>query len=79
MLNFGSNEPFYVNENLTKSNFEIFNAAIKLKKQKVINSAYTLRGVVYVKRRENDKPTSVNNIEELTTFFRDDNSAPEPI
>lgn len=34
MLNFESNEPFYVNENLTKSNFEVFNAAIKLKKNK---------------------------------------------
>lgn len=74
MLNFDSNEPFYVNENLSRANYEIFNAAIKLKKKKLIVSAFTLRGVVYVKESESGSPILIEQIEQLNTFFREDNN-----
>lgn len=70
ILNFDSNAPFYVNENLSKANYEIFNAAIKLKKLNGIFSAFTLRGVVYVKKTEHDQPNLIEQIEDLNTFFR---------
>lgn len=72
LLNYDSNEPFYVNENLSSSNYKIFNEALKLRKQKLLSAVFTLRGIVYVKEKEDDKPSAVNNAEKLKMFFRDD-------
>lgn len=74
ILNFDSDVPFYVNENLSKANYEIFNAATKLKKQKIIYTAFTLRGTVYVKKTEHDQPKLIEQIEDLT-LFRGNNDA----
>lgn len=51
-----SDVPFYVNENLTPHNYDIFKAALRLKKDKVLATAYTVRGIVYVKKLDGDKP-----------------------
>lgn len=69
VLNFDSNEPFYVNENLTKTNYTIFNEALKLKKRNVFSTVFTLRGIVHVKEKDIDNPIPISNVAELKTFF----------
>lgn len=71
-----SEQPFYVNENLTNHNYKIFQNALKLKKQKHLYSVFTLRGLVYVKRNSNDPPTLIENIDQLTQLFRENLDQP---
>ena len=61
-IGFNSNAPIYINERLTKYNYQILQAALKAKKK--IKAAYTFRGFVYVKN-ENGKSTPVRYIEDL--------------
>lgn len=68
---FDSNKPFYVNENLTSHNYKIFQNALKLKRQKHLESVFSLRGFVYVKRTGTDPPTLIENNEQLTQLFRE--------
>lgn len=68
-IDFNSDSKFYLNENLTKSNFDIFKAAIRLKKNKIICSAFTMRGFVYIKKQINDDPMQVDEIERLNQLF----------
>lgn len=68
---FDSNKPFYINENLTNHNYKIFQNALKLKRQKHLESVFSLRGLVYVRRPGSDSPTLVENIEQLTNLFRE--------
>lgn len=69
MLGFDTNRPFYINENLTHSNYLILQDAIRLKRNNVIQSAYTFRGLVYVKRTTNDQPICIDRIEVLQQFY----------
>lgn len=71
MLGFDSNKPFYVKENLTNSNYKILQNAVRLKKQNHLQSAYTYRGLVYVKRLRTDDPICIEHIADLDHFFRD--------
>lgn len=64
------NQHFYIHENLTNGNYKIFRKAVALKKQKVLQSAYSFRGIVYVKRLSTDKPFCVESLEALNSFFR---------
>lgn len=66
---FESNEPIYVNENLTPHNHQIFKAALNLKKGKRIKSTFTLRGLVYVKKFDSDEPLLIESPEELAQLF----------
>lgn len=63
-----SNMPFYINENLSNSNYQIFQKAIIFKKKKYIQSAYTFRGIVYVKRTANDEAIGIEHIDVLDGF-----------
>lgn len=65
-----SNMPFYINENLSNSNYQIFQKAIIFKKKKYIQSAYTFRGIVYVKRTANDEAIGIEHIDVLDGFRR---------
>lgn len=65
-----SNEPFYINENLTPHNHKIFKTAIGLKKDDCLAAAYTLRGIVYVKKIESDEPVKIIFSDQLKQFFR---------
>lgn len=65
-----SDQPIYVNENLTPHNHKIFTAALRMKKEKQIYSAYTLRGLVYIKKRNTDDPVLVEFLEDLDRLFR---------
>lgn len=69
-IGFDSDNPFYVNENLTSHNYKIFQNALKLRKQKHIDTAYTLRGLVYVKLSRTEPPILIECIDQLTQLFR---------
>lgn len=68
-LGFKSNAHIYINEDLTNNNYKIFREALKYKKQKQLSSAYTLRGLVYVKRIGFDRSVRMDDIEELNFFL----------
>lgn len=70
---FESNEPFYINENLTPHNYQIFKSAQRLKKDELLAAAYTQRGIVYVKVNTDDEPLKVEFLEDLKQFFRSSN------
>lgn len=67
---FQSDTPFYINENLTPHNYGIFKTALGLKKDMVLKTVFTLRGIVYVKQNENDEPINIIFPEQLNQFFR---------
>lgn len=67
---FDSNQPIYINENLTPHNHQIFKAALRLKKDKKILSAYTMRGLVYVRKHDTIDPILIEFIEEMDRLFR---------
>lgn len=70
LIGFNSDRPFYVNENLTSSNHKILKSATARKKTKQLYSAYTMRGLVYVKLDKNEKPIRIDSAEELENLFR---------
>lgn len=61
---------FYVHENLTNGNFKILREAVSYKKQKRLHSAYSFRGLVYIKKNTNDDPICIESIDELNSLFR---------
>lgn len=70
-IGINSDNKFYINENLTKENFQIFRAAVRLKKKRVIHSAFTMRGFVYIKRTVNDTILQIDDISQLNEFNPD--------
>lgn len=72
LLNFDANNPFYVNENLSQSNYKTFNKALKMKKERKLCSVFTIRGIVHVRKNEADEPIRIDDIELLENLFRDD-------
>lgn len=77
LIGFSSNEAFYVNESLTLKNHRILLEAVKLKRDKRLHSAYTFRGLVYIKRLITDQPTRIDYFEQLNEFFLSSNDCPE--
>lgn len=49
-IGFDSDQKFFVNVNLTLSNFNILRAAVSLKRERCIHSVFTMRGLVYIKK-----------------------------
>lgn len=74
-IGLNSDNKFYVNENLTQFNFNILRAAIRLKKKNLLHSAFTLRGLVYIKRGANDNLIHIEEIGHLHQLFPEDNPA----
>lgn len=66
-----SDQPIYINENLTPYNHKIFKEALSLKKGGKISDAYTLRGLVYVKKLNSDEPILIEFPGELKKLFRE--------
>lgn len=66
---FDSDEPIYINENLTPHNHKIFKEALLLKKNKKIKSTFSLRGLVYVKKFDLDDPVLIEFSEDLHRLF----------
>lgn len=70
MCGFDSNKPIFLNEDLTRYNYQILQAGLKLKKQRKIVAAFTFRGIVYVKQNDSDRGIRVETLEQLTQLFR---------
>lgn len=70
-IGFNSDNKFYINENLTKTNFQIFRAAVRLKKKNRIYSVFTMRGFVYIKKTAEDNAMEIDDIELLYNLFPD--------
>lgn len=64
-----SNRKVFINENLTSNNFKILQTAINLRKKHRLASAFTLRGLVYIKVAATDEPRHIDDINELNQFF----------
>lgn len=72
-IGFESNQHIYINENLTTTNFKILQASLNLKRKNLISSAYSLRGLIYIKCVSTDEPKLIEDITDLNQFFRADN------
>ena len=57
----------YANENFIQTNFKILRAAIHLKKNKVLSSAFTMGGCVYIRKQMNEDTIL---FEAWTRYFR---------
>lgn len=64
-IGFVTNKPIFLHESLTPHYRGIFRLANKLKHQKHIFSAYSMRGVVYIRRRKQDNPLKIDSIDQL--------------
>ncbi len=64
-IGFQTSARIFINESLTKLNREIFNVAAVAKKSNHIVKLFTRNGLVYVQRRENDKPACIQHISDL--------------
>lgn len=70
-IGFDSQRAIYINENLTAENFKILRAAKSLQKSKAIHTAFSLRGIVYIKVNHSDPPQRISSPDDLSQFFRD--------
>lgn len=77
MLGFTSKTTFYINENLSNSNYSILQKAIRLKKNKFLYSAYTYKGLVFIKRAANDEPICIEHIDILDRFRPEGSAYPQ--
>lgn len=74
LFNFEANNPFYVNESLSETNYKIFNSAFKMKREKLLSSVFTTRGIVHVTINQGDQPIRIEYLEQLNSLFRHDGS-----
>lgn len=68
MPDLNANSPFFVNENLTPKNHKLFLQALVLKKQKIIASVFTRRGLVNIKLCGSDRLCQVTSITDLNNL-----------
>lgn len=68
-IGFNSDNKFFVNENLTQSNFNLLRSAVRLKKKKIIHSAFSMRNLVYIKKTPNDPVMQIDDIQHLFRLF----------
>lgn len=60
-----SDQRIYASDNLTKTNFDIQQKAVRLLKEKVIFKVHTRNGHVYVKFKEDESFVLVQNSDDL--------------
>lgn len=65
------NNKFWVNENLTPTNYNILRAANKLKRENRLHSAFSMRGLVYIKKTADDNLMLIDVIDQLYDLFRE--------
>ena len=70
MIGFDSDINFFVNENLTATNYNIFKMALKYRKMDKMSSVFTRRGIVHIRINAGDDIVCVNSIDELNNLFR---------
>ncbi|KAM8701529.1 hypothetical protein ACLKA7_000129 [Drosophila subpalustris] len=71
------NAPFYINEQLTKCNYNIFKEAMKMKKRKVLSAVFTRRALVYVRQKVNDDFVCLKSMDDLLALDLDSAAATE--
>lgn len=71
-----SDDPIYINENLTSTNYSIFISALRLKRSNHLRSVFTMRGLVYVKNDNTEQPVRIDNLQQLNEFFLPANNVP---
>lgn len=69
-IGINSDNKFFVNENLTSANFKLLCAANRLKKEHYIYSAYTIRGLVHIRKSQNDQAILIDDLDHLNNLFR---------
>ncbi|KAL7732910.1 hypothetical protein ACLKA6_006031 [Drosophila palustris] len=77
LLGIQSQAPFYINEQLTKCNYNIFKEAMKMKKRKVLSAVFTRRALVYVRQKVNDDFVCLKSMEDLLALDLDSAAATE--
>lgn len=68
-IGFQSDANFFINENLTSHNYNIFTYALKYKKLNKLSTVFTRRGIVFVKIGTGDEAVAVKSTDELNEFF----------
>lgn len=68
MMGYSAPSRIYVNENLTKRNFEIFCSARDLKKDGKIVRFSTQRGRVVIKLQDSERSYTIDSLEQLSTL-----------
>lgn len=58
-IGFRSTSQYYINENLSNMNYKFLQDAIHLKKKGLVKSAYTFRGLAYIKRFDSNEPICI--------------------
>ncbi|XP_070075754.1 uncharacterized protein [Drosophila takahashii] len=71
LIGFESPALMFMNEQLTKYNYEIFKEAMRLKKHKQLTAVFTRRGVVHVKLSEGGEPRYIQSSLELSELTND--------
>lgn len=69
-----SNSPIYINECLTKKKKHLLNVAIQLKRNRHLWAVYTMRGRVYIKKRQGDTSIEITNIDTLNELSSNNNT-----
>lgn len=70
-LGIESNDAVYLHESLTKHSHMLMKHALVLKKKKRIASAFTYRGLIYVRREPKSEALTVNSLECLAAITDD--------
>lgn len=78
-IGINSENKFFVNENLSSTNFKLLRAATRLKKDNYIHSAFTLRGLVYIKKTQSDQAILVDDLDHLNCLFRVSTGSPSEV
>jgi len=71
LIGFDSQAFIYLNEQLTKTNYEIFKHAMRLKKQKRVAAVFTRRGDVFIKPIDGEEAYYVQSSNELSDLGSD--------
>ncbi|XP_070141560.1 uncharacterized protein [Drosophila kikkawai] len=71
LIGFESPALIYLNEQLTKPNYDIFKEAMRCKKHNQLTGVFTRRGVVYVKLSDGGEPRYVQSSHELSELIND--------
>lgn len=69
LIGFDSSTPFYINENLTPDNHRILIRARHLKREGKISSAYSYRGLIYIRKLGSDESLLIDDTEQLDQLF----------
>lgn len=69
--NDNNNRAVFIHECLTVKNRSLLQTALKLKRDNKLFSVFTMRGIVHIKKTSKERPTMINNAEDLAIFAAD--------